>query len=112
MATSNLAAPRIPFFSNPDLMFGGQPIGIAEGSPNSADNSRSIDNTAVFVANFRVAECIPPGDITQDTNVNGVDLAVLLSLWGVAGGGSAADFNEDGVVNGEDLSFLLANWTG
>lgn len=110
MATSNLAPPRIPYFSNPDVMFGGQPTGIADGSPNSADNARSINNTAIYVANFRVDECVPPGDLNQDSHVNGVDLAILLSLWGP--GGSAADFNGDGEVNGVDLSFLLANWTG
>lgn len=46
---------RISYFSNPDITFNGFPMGISgNGCPsNAADNARSIDNTAIFVANFR-----------------------------------------------------------
>lgn len=51
-----------------------------------------------------------PADINGDGNVDGADLAALLSQWG-ASGFSNADLNGDGKVDGEDLATLLANWT-
>lgn len=52
---------RIPFWSNPRRQFpgfeslpaDGQVMGVAEGSPSSADNARTLNNTASTVANFR-----------------------------------------------------------
>lgn len=52
------------------------------------------------------------GDLNADAIVNAIDLADLLSTWGVCAASCAADFNNDGVVNGEDLVFILANWSG
>ena len=49
-----------------------------------------------------------PGDIDGDGNVDGVDLALLLSAWGSTS--SDADVNGDGIVNGMDLSIILSNW--
>ncbi|HAW95521.1 MAG TPA: hypothetical protein DCX60_04525, partial [Phycisphaerales bacterium] len=49
-----------------------------------------------------------PGDINGDGNVDGVDLALLLSAWGATS--SDADVNGDGIVNGMDLSIILSNW--
>ncbi len=112
MATSNLAAVRIPFFSNPDIDFGGQPTGIASNLANSADNARSIDSTALVVANFRTEECVIPGDLNGDGFINGTDIAIMLSVWNSNGSGTLADINGDGIVNGGDLAFVLANWTG
>ena len=40
---------RAPYFSNPSILFNGQPTGIA----NQRDNARSINNTADTVASFR-----------------------------------------------------------
>ena len=53
--------PRIQAFSNPDVLSGGQPIGIDyEADPaNSADNTRSINNTAYIFANFRFSGDAP-----------------------------------------------------
>ena len=48
-----------------------------------------------------------PADFNQDGNVDGQDLAFLLSSWGQSGAG---DLNEDGVVGGEDLAILLSAW--
>ena len=33
---------RIPYFSNPNITYLGVPIGIAAGSPNSADAARTL----------------------------------------------------------------------
>jgi hypothetical protein len=49
-------------------------------------------------------------DLTGDGQVNGADLAKLLSKWGE--GSTPADLNADGVVNGADLAELLGRWTG
>ncbi len=52
-------SPRVSYFSTPLVNYssGGvnYPLGIAEGQPDSADNARTINNTRVTVANFRVA---------------------------------------------------------
>ncbi len=58
-----------------------------------------------------VCDCI--GDIFQDRRVDGGDLGVLLSYWGVVSGSAASracDLNGDGRVDGFDLGALLANW--
>jgi hypothetical protein len=55
---------RLPFWSNPDLTYGGVPMGVPEGtgswcstgiaSPNcDADNRKTLNKTAYTVANFR-----------------------------------------------------------
>lgn len=53
-----------------------------------------------------------PGDFNDDGMVDGADLAVLLSAWGVCPpkGSCEADLNADGEVNGADLAILLGNW--
>ncbi len=45
--------PRIGYFSNPDLTYNGEALGIPEGQPNAADNRKTLNNTAPTVANFR-----------------------------------------------------------
>jgi hypothetical protein len=45
--------PRINHWSNPDVFYNGQPTGVVFTSPVSADNRRSLNNTAPFVCNFR-----------------------------------------------------------
>jgi len=44
---------RIPYFSNPDVSYNGTATGVASSSPTSADNAKSINNTAPIIANFR-----------------------------------------------------------
>lgn len=48
-----------------------------------------------------------PGDLNGDGTVGGLDLAGVLSRWGLGG---PADLNGDGVVGGQDLSIVLARW--
>lgn len=50
-------------------------------------------------------------DLNGDGVVDGMDLAELLSYWGVCPSPCPPDFNNDGQVNGEDLAFILASWT-
>ena len=49
------------------------------------------------------------GDINQDCDVNGQDLAEVLARWGFQGD-SDADVDGDGSIGGTDLAFVLANW--
>tara|TARA_R100001015_G_scaffold17883_1_gene10255 strand:+ start:1269 stop:1868 length:600 start_codon:yes stop_codon:yes gene_type:complete len=49
------------------------------------------------------------GDFNDDGDIDGWDLGMLFSQWGMDG---AADFNSDGIVDAEDLGILLTNWTG
>jgi len=49
------------------------------------------------------------GDINDDGDIDGNDLGMLFSLWGMDG---EADFNSDGIIDSQDLGILLTNWTG
>lgn len=49
-------------------------------------------------------------DLFPDHQVNGADLAALLSQWGPANANTVSDINHDGKVDGADLSFLLSVW--
>jgi len=78
------------------------------------------DFTASPAGDARVAKyrgCPPtplnPADRNGDGVVNGADLAILMTNWGVCknkNGPCRADLNSDGVVDSTDLAFLLANW--
>jgi Regulator of chromosome condensation (RCC1) repeat/Carbohydrate binding domain len=52
---------------------------------------------------------IARGDFNLDGEVNGADLAELLSLWGFPDP-PYGDLNGDGVVSAPDLSIFLGNW--
>lgn len=45
--------PRILRWSNPDKLWGGDPLGIPEGSYHASDNRKVLNNTAYTIANFR-----------------------------------------------------------
>ncbi len=65
--------------------------------------------TATTAASFCAAWIMPAivGDLNQDGQVDGVDLATLLSGWG---GTTDGDVNGDGAVDGTDLAYVLSNW--
>lgn len=45
---------RLNYWSNPNVLYGGVfPMGIAEGQFHAADNRKTLNNTAFYVANFR-----------------------------------------------------------
>ena len=50
----------------------------------------------------------PDADINGDGQVNGIDLAYVLTYWG--SGSAIADLNNDGVVSGPDLAIVLVAW--
>jgi len=55
-----------------------------------------------------------PGDLTDDGEVDGGDLGILLGAWGPCAPGDPcpADLNTDDFVDGADLGQLLGNWGG
>ena len=57
--------------------------------------------------------CDCAGDFNADGLVNGLDLGVMLSQWGVCSGANCVcDIDGDGSVNGADLGLLLGDWGG
>ena len=57
-----------------------------------------------------VAQAPPcPEDLNGDGQVNGGDLALVLSSWG-EDGDEGADLNGDGMVNGADMALILSAW--
>lgn len=53
-------------------------------------------------------EVQPFGDLNGDGCINGYDLGLMFSEWGMLE--SPADFNNDGDVDPQDLGILLINW--
>jgi hypothetical protein len=51
-----------------------------------------------------------PGDINGDGLVNGADVGLLLTAWGLCEN-CPADLNGDGQVDGEDFGLLLSYWS-
>jgi hypothetical protein len=52
-----------------------------------------------------------PGDITENGFVDGVDLSLVLSLWGTNGQKfPRSDTNDDGIVDANDLAVVLSGW--
>jgi hypothetical protein len=52
----------------------------------------------------------PASDLNADTQVNVLDLSILLSNYGKSGTGLKGDINADGAVNISDMSILLSSW--
>ncbi len=68
---------RIQYWSNPLVTYGGVPTGVAEGSPNAADNRKTLNNTACTVANFR--QSVAP--VTTWTNIPGMTSSAPALAW-------------------------------
>ena len=65
----------------------------------------------IHVDDVSVVEVPCPGDVDRSGAVDGVDLAVVLTNWGIPSPKyPGADVNDDGVVNGSDLATVLAGW--
>lgn len=87
----------------------GRRLGIDRDGDNALDGDERAAGTDPADPNSYPGACLP--DIAPvgalDRQVNGSDLAVLLSSWGTSGLG---DLDRNGVVNGTDLSVLLSAW--
>ncbi len=110
-------------FSNPSVLFDGQPTGVPEGEPGAADNATTINVSRVLVANYRCNDGICeslglPGD-SEDCTGNGVPDACDLALGtshDINGNQvpdeceCLADLDGSGDVGISDFLALLAAW--
>jgi hypothetical protein len=55
-----------------------------------------------------VCDCL--ADITGDGQVNGSDLGILLSSWGLANAVGTGDVTHNGTVDAADLAIVLSSW--
>jgi hypothetical protein len=79
------------------------------GEPRQLD-LQAHDGDQFFVINPGSANTCP-ADINRDSEVNGDDLALLLTGWGPCTGTACpADLNGDASVDGDDLATLLTAW--
>jgi len=63
---------RIPYWSNPDVTYNGQAMGIPEGQYHAADNRKTLNNTAYTVSNFRPSGfCSVPSTYYWDADGDG-----------------------------------------
>jgi len=110
-------------FSNPQVLFDGQPTGVSQGDADAADNADTINQSRVTVANYRcndgICEALGLPSDAADCTGNGVpdgcDIALGMSA-DVNGNGvpdeceGSGDLDGDGVVGILDLLALLASW--
>ena len=50
---TSTTCPRIPYFSNPNVNYEGEPVGVAYNDPAAADVSKMLDENAAKIARFR-----------------------------------------------------------
>ncbi len=80
------------------------------------DLGQILNGTLPDTNTNNIPDCCEPGnsccvgDIYVNHIVDGGDLGVLLSEWGVVTPTTRSDLNRDGFVDGADLGRLLANW--
>jgi hypothetical protein len=85
-------------------------------SDNIVDHGQILNGTLPDTNANNIPDCCEPGnsccvgDIYVNHIIDGGDLGVLLSEWGVVTPTTNSDLNRDGFVNGADLGRLLANW--
>ena len=83
---------------------------------NIVDYGQILNGTLPDTNGNNIPDCCEPGnscclgDIYENHIVDGGDLGVLLSEWGVVTPTTRSDLNRDGFVDGADLGRLLANW--
>jgi len=82
---------------------------IVSGSTSICANA-PIDVSGPFLLEGSAIVCGCFADITGDGSVNGGDLGVLLSSWGIALPSGIGDVNHNGIVNAADLAVLLSSW--
>ena len=83
---------------------------------NIIDYGQILNGTLPDTNTNNIPDCCEPGnsccvgDIYVNHIIDGGDLGVLLSEWGVVTPTTRSDLNQDGFVDGADLGRLLANW--
>jgi|GEM_PF-1373133 len=72
--------PRINYWSNPDVTYNGQSTGVYYSYANAADNRRTLNNTAIYAANWRDSSQAPP-TAPSNLNVTPVSSTQLILSW-------------------------------
>jgi hypothetical protein len=81
---------------------------LTGGTAICSNTTSNVDGPYLIEGSVTVCDCL--ADLTHDGAVNGGDLGVLLSNWGLTLPSGAGDVNHDGVVNAADLALLLGSW--
>ncbi len=81
---------------------------LTGGTAICSNTTSNVDGPYLIEGSATVCDCL--ADLTHDGAVNGGDLGVLLSNWGLTLPSGAGDVNHDGVVNAGDLALLLGSW--
>jgi hypothetical protein len=85
--------PRVQYWSNPDVTYtDGQAMGVPEGSPQAADNRKTLNNTAYTVANFRQAS--PPPPLANDNFSAATVVSVLPAHYTLDTSGATTESGE------------------
>ncbi len=111
---------RRAHFSNPDVLFGGNPTGVPVGQPNPTDNARSINNAALTIANWRNGGT-PPMMVLHPQGVEvqpGANILLVTAANGLGPIEYRWEHNGQPVVDDERISgattpvLLIASATG
>ena len=81
---------------------------ITGGTTICSNSPKNIEGPFLIEGAATLCECF--ADVTGDGLVNGGDLGVLLSAWGIALPSGDGDVNHDGMVDASDLSMVLGSW--
>lgn len=84
------------------LMFGGSLF-----TPQTIDALNAKLAPHGYAVTYQKCTAIPQ-DLNQDGSIDGKDLSIFMSNWGV--NSEICDFNSDGVVDAADMAELLAKW--
>ncbi|MEY4761778.1 MAG: hypothetical protein RLZZ200_1634 [Pseudomonadota bacterium] len=136
MAYSCTGVPRVNYFSNPNLLYNGAPMGIAyETDPaNSADNVRSMNNTSAAKAAFRTSNATLPAtpgnlagtaitpdqinltwtDNATDETAYSVERATGSGTYSVVAtlGANAASYGNTGLAGATTYSYRVRAYNG
>lgn len=97
---SELSVQGLPAGINP------RDITIADMDNDGLQDVVILNSGSLMIHGNSTGTCA--ADLDDSGNVNGADLAQLLSVWGTAH--TNADLNGDGIVNGADIASLLSQW--
>ena len=104
-----LAGNSLPYYSNPAVMYNGEPMGIPAGDPGQADNFDTFSHTVPMVADFRCSGNACPADTNYNGTVDADDILAVLSAWGPAAA-NPADVVLDGMSDVNDLLLVVSSW--
>jgi hypothetical protein len=85
-----ISCTRIPYWSNPSVNYQGNPTGISQTDPDSANNVLTLNNTAYTVANFRASVVHPLEMVaTLENPQNGKTVSGIATVhgWAIDGKG-------------------------